>query len=204
MNQEPGRELVDKALEGDETALDGLVDLLTPVIQARVARILLSHGPTAAGDLRSRVEDLVQEIFLLLFDDGGHVLDSWRPEQGLSLRNFVGLVAQRRAISILRSGKRNPWREDPTLTDELDGPADEPGPEAQAAAREQLRLVLARLREELSPLGWQLFDLLFLRQRSVAGVQRETGMSADAIYAWRSRLRRLVRRLTRQLTSETD
>jgi RNA polymerase sigma-70 factor (ECF subfamily) len=188
---------VRSALAGNEPALTRLVRKLTPVIQSRVARGLLLRrtGMAAGRNVRQEVEDLTQEIFLVLFADGGKVLRSWQPERGLSLLNFVGLVAERQAASILRSGKRSPWKEDPTLPEDLHQAATESGPEEVTASREQLRLLLHRLTEELSPLGRHLFDLLFLRELPLEEVIRRTGMSPDAVYAWRSRLRRLAGRL---------
>lgn len=193
---------LNRALAGEEPALENLVDWLTPVIQARVARVLLRHRPADGRDVRQEVEDLAQEVFVALFADDGKVLRQWNPERGLSLRNFAGLVAERQTLSILRSGKRNPWTEDPTLSDQLDGAADQPPIDAAAVSRDILRQLLRRLEETLSPLGRQLFDLLFLRERSVADVENATGMTPDAIYAWRSRLRRLSRRLLADVMSE--
>lgn len=199
MDSEATQDEVRKALAGDEPALDRLVRTLTPVIQSRVARgLLLRRTGTAAGrNVRQEVEDIAQEIFLVLFADDGKVLRSWQPERGLSLPNFVGLVAERQTASILRSGKRSPWKEDPTLPEDVDQTAQAPesGPEEVATSREQLKLLLHRLTGELSPLGRQLFDLLFLRELPLEEVTRRTGMSPDAVYAWRSRLRRLARRL---------
>jgi len=185
------------ALAGDEPALDRLVRTLTPVIQSRVARGLLLRrtGPASGRNIRQEVEDLTQEIFLVLFADGGKVLRSWQPDRGLSLSNFVGLVAERQTASILRSGKRSPWKEDPTLAEDFTQASPESGPEEITASREQLKLLLHRLTEELSPLGRHLFDLLFLRELSIEEVTRQTGMTPDAVYAWRSRLRRLAGRL---------
>jgi RNA polymerase sigma factor (sigma-70 family) len=198
---------VRRALAGDEPALTRLVRTLTPVIQSRVARsLLLRRTGTAAGrNIRQEVEDIVQEIFLVLFAEEGRVLRSWQPERGLSLLNFVGLVAERQTASILRSGKRSPWKEDPTLVEDMDqaAPTPESGPEEAAASREQLKLLLHRLTVELSPLGRHLFDLLFLRELPLEEVTRETGLSSDAVYAWRSRLRRLARRLLDESSSET-
>ena len=192
---------LDRALAGDETALARFIDEMTPIIQTRVARRLLARA--SRRDVRQEVEDITQEIFLVLFADGGKVLRSWKAEQGLSLANFVGLVAERRTLSILRSGKRSPWQEDPTLDDELDRVAPQSGPEEVTASREQLRLLVARLHEELSPLGRRLFDLLFLRDLAVGEVARHAGMKPDAVYAWRSRLRRLAAKLVGEL-SEND
>ncbi len=199
MDDDTIQDEVRKALAGDEPALNRFVRTLTPVIQSRVARgLLLRRTGTAAGrNVRQEVEDLTQEIFLVLFAEEGRVLRGWQPERGLSLLNFVGLVAERQTASILRSGKRSPWKEDPTLAEDMDqaSSAPEHGPEEIVASREQLKLLLHRLTAELSPLGRQLFDLLFLRELPLEEVTRRTGMSPDAVYAWRSRLRRLARRL---------
>lgn len=189
-----------RALAGDDAALRGLIAELTPVIQSRVARGLLRWrtGPSAGRDVRQEVEDLTQEIFLQLFADGGRVLRSWQPERGLTLANFVGLVAERQTASVLRSGRRSPWKEDPTLAEDLDGlhgAADASGPEEIAASREQLRGLWRRLTAELSPQGRQLFGLLFLEELPLPEVVARTKLSPDAVYAWRSRLRKLCRRL---------
>lgn len=195
---------IQSALSGDEPALTRLVQTLTPVIQSRVARGLLLRrtGAAAGRDIRQEVEDFTQEIFLVLFADEGKVLRNWQPGRGLSLLNFVGLVAERQTASILRSGRRSPWKEDPVLPEDLDQADRESGPEEIAASREQLKLLLRRLTEELTPLGRHLFDLLFLRELPFEEVTRQTGMSSDAVYQWRSRLRRLARRLLDE-TSES-
>lgn len=202
MDEEILQDEVRRALAGDEPALTRLVRTLTPVIQSRVARgLLLRRTGTASGrNIRQEVEDLTQEIFLVLFADSGKVLRSWQPERGLSLLNFVGLVAERQTASILRNGKRSPWKEDPTLPEDFHQAAQESGPEEIAASREQLKLLLHRLTEELSPLGRHLFDLLFLRELPVDEVVRRTDMSPDAVYAWRSRLRRLAGRLLDEMS----
>jgi RNA polymerase sigma-70 factor (ECF subfamily) len=194
--------LARRALAGDQTALTQLVAVLTPVVQARVARTLLARRSRLAGgrDLRQEVEDLSQEVFLALFARDAHVLREWQPERGLSLENFVGLVAQRQVLSFLRNGKRNPWKEDPSLEEDLDTAGPDIGPEEITASREELRLLLDRLREELSPLGWQLFDLLFVQDLSQPEVMSASGLSADAVYAWRSRLRRLAQRLAAEMS----
>ncbi|HSG40918.1 MAG TPA: sigma-70 family RNA polymerase sigma factor [Thermoanaerobaculia bacterium] len=193
------------ALAGEEPALTQLIQKLTPVIQSRVARCLLLRrtGAAAGRSVRQEVEDLTQDIFVVLFTDGGKVLRSWQPERGLSLVNFVGLVTERQTASALRSGKRSPWKEDPTLVEDLHQESLESGPEEIAASREELRLLLDRLTEELSPLGRRLFDLLFLRELPPDEVVRQTGMKPDAVYAWRSRLRRLANRLLSEM-SETS
>jgi RNA polymerase sigma-70 factor (ECF subfamily) len=192
-----------QALAGDEAALALLVQRLTPVVQARAARVLLRAGRGAGPRLRQELKDLVQEVFVALFEGGGRILSTWDPARGLSLENFVGLVAERQVLSILRSGRRDPWRLDPTQDDELDGPSPELGPEAAAISKQALEQLLDRLRASLSPLGFHLFELLYLHERSVSEVEQATGLSSAAVYAWRSRLRRLARDLVADPVSET-
>jgi RNA polymerase sigma factor (sigma-70 family) len=203
MSPEDSADLVRRALAGDPAALGGLVALLTPVIQGRVARTLLARRYRLAGgrDLRQEVEDLSQDVFLALFSRDGRVLRTWQAERGLSLENFVGLIAERQVLSFLRSGRRNPWKEDPLLaSDEIEPESLESNPEEIVASREHLSLLLDRLREELSPLGWRLFELLFVREMSQSEVEAASGLSADAVYAWRSRLRRLSQKLLAELS----
>jgi RNA polymerase sigma-70 factor (ECF subfamily) len=202
MDAEDTVALVGEALAGDELALDRLVARLTPVVQARVARTLLARRwrGGAGRNLRSDVEDLTQDVFLALFASGGRVLRGWHPERGLSLASFVGLVSERLVVSFLRSGKRNPWREEPTTADELDLRVEALDPEAVATSREQLRVLLQRLRENLSPLGRQVFELLFVQDLPLPQAMAASGLSADAVYAWRSRLRRLARELRDELS----
>ena len=194
-----------KASAGDGAALTRLVHKLTPVIQSRVVRgLLLWRTGTAAGrNVRQEVEDFVQEIFLVLFADDAKVLRSWKPERGLSLVNFVGLVAERQTASILRSGKRSPWKEDPTHPEDFTQESLENNPEEVTISREQWRILRYRLTEELSPLGRHLFDLVYLQELSVEEVAQQTNMRSDAIYAWRSRLRRLAKRLLEEQSEST-
>jgi RNA polymerase sigma factor (sigma-70 family) len=203
MSSEDPAGLVRRALSGDPEALRGLVAALTPVIQARVARTLLARRYRLAGgrDVRQEVEDLSQDVFLALFSRDGRILQSWQAERGLSLENFVGLIAERQVLSFLRSGRRNPWKEEASFTaEELETEAPESGPEETASSREHLALLLDRLREELSPLGWRLFELLFVQEMSQSEVEAASGLSAGAVYAWRSRLRRLSQKLRAELS----
>jgi RNA polymerase sigma-70 factor (ECF subfamily) len=116
-------DLIRRALTGDPTALTELVAVLTPVIQARVARTLLARRHRLAGgrDVRQEVEDLSQDVFLTLFSRDARVLRDWQPGRGLSLESFVGLVAERQVLSFLCSGRaemsgnvpqaRSPWKD---------------------------------------------------------------------------------------------
>lgn len=196
-------ELVDRALARDGEALRALVDALTPVIQARVARALLRRAVAASGrNIRQEVADLTQDVFAALFAERGKALRAWKPERGLTLASFVGFVAERQVASILRTARRSPWTEDPTLMEELDTPEDHSGLELRLESQQMLEALLDRLREELSPLGLSLFELIFIQQRTVPEVCEQMRMSREAVYAWQSRLGKLSRRLGAELLSD--
>ncbi len=74
--------------------------------------------------------------------------------------------------------------------------------DGEAESHDLLQTVLARMRETLSPLGWRLFELLYIAEKSIDEVKDETDMSADAIYAWRSRLRKLARLCQQELLED--
>lgn len=198
-------ELVAQALAGDRIAVDRLIRLTAPVVHARVARILLQRSSAYGRDGRQDVEDLVQDVYVALFEDGGRLLKMWAPKRGMSLKGFVGLIAEQRVAATLRSKKRNPWTDDPTLDAEDSGPAkpaDKTPLEQRLWARDQLARLLDSLRAELSPRGLDLFYRLLVHQEPIESVMNATGMSRDALYAWRSRLRKLVKRLAQEMSED--
>src|SRR5581483_4281601 len=139
--------MIRAALEGDPQATRTLVDRLAPVVQSRVTRGLLRRSPSSGGrDVRQEVEDFTQEVFLSLFRDGGRALRAWDPARGLSLENFVGLLAQHQVASILRTGKSSPWVDLPTEAETLERAATaSPGPEQQVATREMWESLQSQL-----------------------------------------------------------
>lgn len=188
---DPALAMLQGALQGEASATAALIDTLTPVIQARVARVLLRSS--RGRDIRSDVEDFTQEVFVSLFANHARVLKGWEPSRGLSLKNYAGLIAERHSISVLRSWRRSPFAEDPTQDSDLDHRAGNGAAAAEAVeSRELLVRLLDEIRVRLSPRALELFELLFVEQRSVDDVCELTGMSRDALYAWRSRLRKVA------------
>lgn len=205
LSGEEARELVSRAVGGDGHATRTLVDWLTPVIQARAARGLLRRRGSSGRDVRQEVEDLTQEVFVALFEADGRALRAWDPTRGMALPNFVGLIAEREVSSILRSGRKSPWTESPTEIDDLmEKMEPDAAPlERALASREVLAEVYARVKESLSPKGLELFHRLLVEEESVESVCQSTGMTPDAVYAWRSRLGKLVRQVAQAVERES-
>ena len=57
----------------------------------------------------------------------------------------------------------------------------------------------SRLKPHLGDRGVLLFQLLFVEERDVEHVMERTQMSRDAIYAWRSRLRKQARNIGQEM-----
>lgn len=207
---------VQAAISGEPTALSWMLDELTPVVQSQAARALLRYNEKSSRrSIQQEVEDLTQEIFLWLFENDGRILKSWLPEQGVPLSGFI---AHRKVMGIMRSQKRSPWTEEPTLAEELEhrkasqqaasfthaelSLTNTEDPEDKIAFKQILQLVIEELNGSLSPLGRFLFSLLYVEQRSVDEVGQQLGMTKDALYAWRSRIGRISREILTQIRAK--
>jgi DNA-directed RNA polymerase specialized sigma24 family protein len=181
-------ELVQRALSGDISAQTRLVAALTPEIQWSVGKMLRRWrtGTAAARDLRQEVEDMVQEVFLEIFEDDGKVLRRWDPQR-LPLEAYIGYIARIRTAEVLRS-RRSPWREDPNPAEDLDRDSPRKNPEEKATLRDEMQKIYLCVVAGFQAMEYHLFDLLFIRQLAPKAAVAETGKSLDAIYKWRSRL----------------
>jgi RNA polymerase sigma factor (sigma-70 family) len=192
------------ALAGANDALSDLMRETTPVIHARVARALLRRPESRGRDIRQDVADLTQEVFVALFNADGKALRAWDPTRGLSFANFVGLLAQRRVSSLLRTRQGALWNEelDPDAAGEE--PATDTAPDADAGSRELLARLLEELESTLSARGMELFHRLYVAQEPVEDVCAQTGLSANAVHQWRRRLGQAARRALENLQKPGD
>ena len=186
-------------LDGDPRGLEPLVRALTPAVQAEVARAMVRGGAARGRDGRQEVLDATQEVLCALFADGGKTLRSWDPTKGRKLVSFVRLVAKRKVISMLRSQSKTPWADDPTEHDTLEFLGAREEDEGGHEHRDTMNQLWARLKPHLGERGLVLFQLLFVEQEDVEVVMTRTEMTRDAIYAWRSRLRKQARAIGEEL-----
>lgn len=195
--------LMQAVRRGERSAITALVVQLTPVIQARAAGALRRTAAVHGRDPRQEVADLTQEVFVALLRDDARVLASWQPG-GLSLPNFVGLVAERQVISILRSKRRAPYTERPSSDSEELFRSLRPteGPERALAAREGLECLLIHLQETLSPGALDIFYRLFVHEQTIDTICEETQSTPSAIYAHRHRIKEAATKIWTHLQSQ--
>lgn len=195
-------ELVKRALLGEPQAVRELVARLTPIVQVRVARQLVRRR-SVGRDARQEMSDFVQEVFASLFENEGRLLRAWDAERGLSLANFVGLIAERESISLLRSGKRSPWTEEATDADALASSMDPvSAADVHIDSRELLLRIAERVQLELSPRGLEVFHRLFVLEEEVETICQALAMTPGAVYAWRSRIGKLVKTMAAELSAD--
>jgi RNA polymerase sigma-70 factor (ECF subfamily) len=193
-----------RALAGDPGATRALLGRFAPILQSRAIRVLVRRR-RAGADVRQEMMDMVQEVFLSLLEDDGRVLRSWKPDRGLSLDNFVGLVAERQICSILRNGKRSPWTEEPTADDRLERHAGASTAEEEASiSRDLLESVFDRLREELSPRMLELFYAFWVDETPVPEICARMNMQQEAVWAARSRIARRARAIAEELAQDAS
>lgn len=182
--------------------MQALVSRLLPVVQTEVGYALLRGARVESRDHRQEIRDFVQDVFVSLLAKDGKTLRAWDPERGRSLDSYVRLIARRQVAATLRSGKRNPWADKPVAGDELERELPDTHAEAATSAQfesvEQLDRTLDGLRSRLDDRGMLLFQMLYVEERSVEEVMATTEMTRDAVYAWRSRFRKLVAKLADQ------
>lgn len=192
------RDLIQQALAGQHDSVRALVERLSPVIAKRVAATLWQRRPK--DNVAQEASDMIQEVFVSLFEAQGKALRAWDPARGMSLDSFVGLLAQHQVISLLRNGRTSAWREEPTEAEQLDGfSGGTRNPDAIISSREYLQRLLDRLRDNLSPRGLELFQRIVIDEEAVETLIAETGLTRDALYQWKSRLLRLVRTLSSEI-----
>src|SRR5690349_14135258 len=168
--------LVERALGGNRKALEELVKLLTPVIQARAARVVWKYRG-ATEPLRQDVHDATQDVFAKLFAENGKILRDWDPGRGLSLRNFVGLVAIRQVLSKRRANGATMEATESIDTAVL--PMVPPGlPESRLCDVDLVVKLLERFRGALSALGFEIFERLYLREQTTEQIEQDLGLSA--------------------------
>jgi RNA polymerase sigma-70 factor (ECF subfamily) len=192
------KQLVNRALEGERAAVRELIEQLLPVIRRRAVGSLARYGRGA----ESETEDICQEVLLGLFREDRAALAAWDPERGLALSQFVGMLAQRRVISHLRSRASKPARHMLTEPESLERLVNQSATnqlDPRDPAHDTFHELADRLSLTLSPLGLEMFYRLYVWEQPTEQITEQLGLSAESIYQWRSRLKKAAASVLKEL-----
>ena len=163
------RDLVAAALRHDDDAARELVRALYPL----VARLVRAHRPA-----RSAEEDLSQMIFIKIMQK----LSQFSGK--VPLEHWVSRIAINTCINQIKAEKARPELREADLSEEqaavvrnMAATSDELAPDQRFVSRE----LVEHLMMALKPVERLVIDLLYLRQRSVAEIQKITGWSSALV-----------------------
>lgn len=166
------------------------------LVRRSVARLLQRGMRPPSCD----VDDLTQHVLAHLFAHEARALSSWQDSRGVSYPSYVWMIAERTAISLLRRRDHNPREEytaDPADLDQRVAPGRDS--EDRLAARDHSRALVRRLDRELSPTGQRVLRALYAEDLTIEEASRSLGVSADALYTWRSRIRKHAEVISREI-----
>jgi len=186
--------LVRRAVRGNPQAVRLLVRQLVPVVLARVRRFLGCRAGHRLGTFDA--EDLAQEIWCKLLEDGARLLLAWDPARSATPEGYVGMLAQRELFNRLQAEtalKRGGGERPLPLDDAAPQAAPAPDPEADAAARELLAELSLHLVAALPERGLDVLRLLYEEGHEPAEAAAALGVSLQVVYNWQHRIRQEAR-----------
>jgi RNA polymerase sigma-70 factor (ECF subfamily) len=189
-------DLLSAVLAGDYEANKRFVQRYTPVIEARVRRILCSaRGKVSEDD----IQDMVSEIWVSLLEDDKRPLRRFNPNRQIKVSTWVGLLARNKTIDKLRTTHgRTVSMDDVNAGGEL--PSSAPLPHEEVERLEHSALAC----QAVSQLNHE--DRQFMQAWYVDGIEPEElavmfGIAIGTVYSRRfkiqAKLTRAVKRLNR-------
>lgn len=179
--------LIDAALARDRAAALALTERVGPYIRARVLRA--SRGRRLAGH---GVDDLIHEIWCRLLADDGHKLRMYDPERGKTLGGFVSMIAGQVIGDLLQKDRAQKRRPPGGFASMEDAPHASGGarPDEATADKDELGAVWRHLDETLPARGRLVMKLLFVDGLSTEQIADRIGLSANAVYGWRFKIKK--------------
>ena len=165
-------------------------------VRKATCRSLARQG---ARNAPADVDDVCQEVLLRLVQNDFRLLRGWDENRGLSLSNYVALIAQRFAS---RSRKAKRFRcEEPLEWAPEPATDGSESPEALLESCQRAANIRSKVRATFSARDYALYSALVLGEEPLTAVCERFAISRDAAYAWRSRfLRRVLRSIADKRT----
>ncbi len=188
---EAKKTLIAGCVSGDKAAWDAFVRQYSNLVYHTIYKILTLHHGEARNET---VEDLYQEFFLSIIQNGCRKLGQFRGDRRCSLASWLRVVAARLTIDFLRKQPA------PTVEVTETFSSDEPMAADTLTARETDRALSAAL-ATLSGRDRLLIELHYRQGLPAEKVAALLKTSAGALYTQKSRLLDKLREI---LTKNTD
>lgn len=189
---EAERRWLREALSARGPARGELVRRLLPVVRARVRRRV---GPGV------EIDDFVQEVWLSLFDKGGKRLLAYEPSRGASLEGYVGHLAERQVLQILRARsalKRGGHLRAVELSGEGEGSPATRSPAEQVDTADLVDKLGQHLGQSLPERGRLVLQLVFQDGLGASEAADAMGVQVQVIYNWQHKIRASARNFLEQ------
>lgn len=185
------RALLRGVLAGDPISRRRFVDRYGPYLRVCVQRTFLRTGFAPA---RQDVEDLVNDIWVSLFEDGLRVLRLYDPARS-SLALWLGVIARNKTIDRIRGSYPSPLATEEDLRDRA---GEEVSPTARLEEEERWSL-LEEAMQRLSPSDRNFLEALYLRDCPPRELARELGIHTISVYTRRAKIQGKLARQVRRL-----
>lgn len=164
------RRLLKKLQNGDEKALEKIIDIYSAYIVKIVGSLISSKGT------REDIEEVVADTFIALWQTAERI----NYKKYSSIKAYIAVIARNKAKDWLRTAKvQNLQLMDDILV--IDNSA-----EQLIVQREQQRII-AKILEQLKPLDWKIFVAYYYQYKKVNEIAQELQMNPQTV---KTRLRR--------------
>lgn len=183
-------------LANDPRAVRDFVREYGPVLQKAAGRIV-------CGELRKRLEDLMQDLMLGLFHDSARVLKAWDPQKGRELKAYLRDFAEKRTIDWLRRQQRE-GREQPTDDFILTRKAEDINLGTQTEAPAWLEPLWNRFRTSCSAEDARLLDMFYVDQCSAQEIAEALHLKLATVYQRKHRLKEKLLAMKKELSEQGE
>jgi len=186
----PENELLARCIRGEKEAWDIFVSRYSKLVYHSLRRTL-DKNPRIQPEV---IEDLHQEVFLSLLENGYKKLRQFRGKGGCSLASWIRMIASRKAIDYLRKESRIIPRQQNLGNCVSVIPDPGKGPEKRLIESEN-KEKMAKVITTLAP-RYQLFiELFYRRDLPIEEISQIMNLDSNAVYQLHRRIKEKMREI---------
>lgn len=187
-----------RALEHDTEALDLLVEAIDQAMRPAIGIVLRQRRVSQLLDAKREMDELLQEVFLKLWEDDGQRLRAWLPARA-SFATYVGTIAANHAKD--RYNRRQEQLS-ATADNVLEPPPDSEDPQERAANLDYHKKIFKFMKaEQKNAKQKKMFHLMIELGLNVNEICLRTGMTHSAVYKWPAIFSKQAKEIRKKISS---